>query len=286
MQSIEQPVISHSIHSTGVDWITASANHGYSRWDMQQFADHQRQRFMDADVTIRPAYRLGYTGWEAPGFFSGNREGGTIVVASGGTAQEVFKSVVNVADNISRLDLQTTVATPIERPHLGVQAYQVLQGGSPSHVKVKNVTLITSQPEGETCSIGKRSSDNYGRIYDKATESGAAPPRSLWRYEVEYKRGVAKRIAVDLAGREAPQVVAGSLVHQWFTARGVIPIYTPPLLSCPQEPPGSPNGSDVLAWFDKSLSVTVARAIRRHGLRAVLKALHLENTVVPISKGE
>jgi len=286
MQSVTQPDVPHSIHSTGVDWITATANHGSTRWDMQTFADTQRQRFMDADVAIKPAYRLGYAGWEAPGFFNGNREGGSIVVASGSQAQEVFRSVVHVADNISRLDLQVTVATPIERPHLGIQAYQVLKGGSPSRVQVKNVTLITSQPEGETCSIGKRSSDNYGRIYDKATESGQAPPRSLWRYEVEYKRGVAKRIALDLAGYEAAQAVAGSLVHSWFSARGVTPIYAPEQLFCSQNPSKDRPSKSVLSWFEDSLSITIARAVRRYGLVRVLEALRLSNLVVPIEKGD
>lgn len=286
MQSVNQPDIPHSIHSIGVDWITATAQHGNTRWDMQMFADTQRRRFMDADITTKGAYRLGYTGWEAPGFFHGNREGGSMVVASGQTAQEVFRSLTNIADNISRIDLQVTVATPLERPHLGAQAYEAIKGGSPSVVKVKNVSLITTHPQGETVNIGKRSSDQYGRIYDKATEANIGEARSLWRYEVELKRSRALRAARDLASSQTAQAVAGSLVHGWFKARGVTPIYTPEQAFCTQNLSQAPLSRSVLTWFEESLSITIQRAVRRYGLVRVLEALRLSGQVVPILKGE
>lgn len=279
MQSVWQPEVNHQIESAGVDWITASAQHGYSRWDMTEFARHQRERFMDAGITIKPAYRLGYDGWQGEGFFYGQREGGTLVVASGATANDVHRSLINVADNISRLDLQVTISTPIDRPHLGVQAHAAIKGGSPSRIHVKNASLITTHPQGETCSIGKRSSDWYGRIYDKATESGQGAPRSRWRYEVEAKRACAARLAAGLSGDQSAATFAQTLVHEWFTSRGVAPVFKRASLSCPQEyPPAAPQ-RDVLSWFHDSLSVTVQRAVRRHGLLKVLEALSLVHDV-------
>lgn len=285
MQTVIQPAVDHSIESAGVDWITASAQHAASRLDLLKFGRHQRERLMDAGATIKQAYRLGYDGWQAEGFFYGQREGGTLVVASGATAHQVHRSLISIADNISRLDLQVTVATPIDRPHLGVQAHAAIKGGSPSRVQVKNSSLISTLPHGETCSIGKRSSDWYGRIYDKATEAQLGAPRSLWRYEVEAKRSAAQRIASALTRLEAPEAVAGGLVWDWFTARGVAPIYARSNFSCAHEPAPAASGRDVLSWFADSLSVTVARAVRRHGIERVISALGLSSQVVPIAKG-
>lgn len=279
MQSVNQPAVSHSILAAGVDWITGTANTGSTRWSMQEFADHQRRRFMDAGEPIKTGYRLGYYGWQAAGFFHGQREGGSIVVASGATAHDVHRSVVQVSDHISRIDLQVTVATPEERPHLARHAYSVIKSGSPRRIKVKNVTLIDSHPNGETCNVGKRKSDTYGRIYDKASESSSGPARSVWRYEVEYKRSPANRCAVDLTGNNPPQAVALSLVHRWFEARGVVPLFNPAALSCPQEPYKIPKEHDVLTWFEQSLSITVGRAIRRYGVARVIEALGLSNRV-------
>lgn len=277
MQSINQPTVAHSIETAGVDWITATANKGSTRWDMQTFADNQRRRFMDANEPIKQGYRLGYHGWQAGGFFHGQREGGSIIVASGATAHNVFRSVVEVSDHLSRIDLQVTVATPEDKPHLARQAYACLKGGPPSNVKVKNVTLIDSHPQGETCNVGKRKSDTCGRIYDKASESGCDVPLSLWRYEVEFKRNPANSIAARLRSDRPVEAVACGLVHSWFTARGVVPLFTSAPLLCPHKPVVTPAGHDVLTWFEQSLSVTVAKAIGRYGVARTFEALRLSH---------
>jgi hypothetical protein len=274
-QSVNQPLVSHDIISAGVDWITATTSKGSSRWDMQEYADNQRRRFMDSAETIKQGYRLGYYGWQAEGFFHGSREGGSIIVASGAQAHNVFPAVAHLADNISRLDLQVTIATPDERPHLGVQAYSTVKSGAPCKRRVKNVTLITSYPQGETCSIGKRSSDQYGRIYDKATESGQGEPRTAWRYEVELKRSPAVSLAARLRGDQMVESSTLGFVHDWYSARGVIPVFTPDVSFCPQKPVVTGTGREVLTWFEESLSITVGKAVRRYGVERVFESLHL-----------
>jgi len=275
MQSISQPVVENIIVSAGVDWLTATCSKGYSRWEMQQYTDSQRRRFMDSEATIKHGYRLGFFGWEADGFFCGQREGCSIVVASGAQAHNVFPAVAGLADNISRLDLQVTVATPSDRPHLGVQAFETIKSGSPARRKVRNVTLINSHPQGETCNIGKRKSDQFGRIYDKATEAGIGEARSVWRYEVELKRRPAAALAARLRGSQAVEAEAMMIVQDWFDTRGVAPIFTPPQFFCPQKPGKSPESRDTLTWFENSLSITIARAIGRYGIVRVIESLGL-----------
>jgi hypothetical protein len=286
MQSATQPAIKHSIVSAGVDWLTATASKGSSRVDLQTYSDNQRRRFMDSDESIKTGYRLGFFGWQAEGFFYGTREGCSIVVASGAQAHNVFRAVAGIADNISRLDLQVTVATPEERPRLGLQAFKAIESGAPARRKVKNVTLIDTHPSGETCSIGKRRSDQYGRIYDKATEAQMGEARSVWRYEVELKRTSALATATALRGCQAVEADALGFVHNWFDARGVPPIFTPDLLFCPQKPARTVSDRDLLTWFEKTLSITIGRAIRRYGIERTLEALGLQNQVEVIPKGE
>lgn len=279
MQSVSQPKVAHEFESAGVDWITATAQKGSTRLEMMEFARHQRERFMDAGVSIKSGYRLGYFGWQAEGFFHGQREGGSIIVASSETAHQCYRSILNVADHISRLDLQVTVSTPVELPNLAAQAYAALKSGSPAKVRMKNVTYIESQPQGATTNVGKRSSDGYGRIYDKASESGQGVARSRWRYEIELKRNLAVAASTTLLRFEAPTIVASRLVFDWFNARGVAPIFTPDGFSCPHEPSPSVLKRDVLKWFEQSLSITVAKAVRYHGVERVLEALGLLNHV-------
>jgi hypothetical protein len=284
MQSIAQPHVEHSIESAGVDWITATAQKGSTRWDMEVFARSERERLMDAGASIKQGYRLGYYGWQAEGFFHGQREGGSIIVASGAVAHGIHKSVANVSDNISRLDLQVTVSLPIERPNLAAQAHAIIRSGSPAKVRMKNVSYTNTSPQGDTCNIGKRKSDSYGRLYDKAAESGHGAARSRWRYEVELKRTLANSAASALRRFDSDQAVALSLVHGWFDARGVAPIFPPAQLSCPHEPSPAGVKRDVLAWFEQSLSITVQKAVIYYGLVRVLESLKLMDAVVRSGK--
>lgn len=279
MQSPTQPHVPHALLSSGVDWITATAQNGFTRADMMEYARHERDRLIEAGETIKTGYRLGYYGWQVEGFFHGQREGSSIIVASGALADRVWRPVSNVSDNVARLDLQVTVATPTDQPHLGVQAAEALRGGIPRKVRVKNATLITSQPQGETLCLGKRTSDQYGRLYDKASEAQMGAPRSIWRYEVELKRRSANAATTDLRGSQTPHAVASSLVWNWFDARGVTPVFTPDQFFCPQKPDQTPPNRNVLTWFEESLSITVARAVRRYGLERVLEALGLPRQV-------
>jgi hypothetical protein len=277
MQTLSQPEVAHVIESAGVDWITATAQKGSTRWDMSQYARAERERLMDYEIPIKQSYRLGYDGWSAEGFFHGQREGGTIIVASGAVAHRVFKNVAACSDHISRLDLQTTISLPTERPHLGIQAFSMLRAGVPSKVKVKNVCIIESSPAGETCTIGKRSSDCYGRIYDKATEAQLGPARSVWRYEVEFKRRAAMAAAADLRRGLPAESVARSLVHDWYSARGVAPVFQKDVSFCPQKPERADVKRNVLTWFEESLSITIAKAVHRYGRERVLEALGLSS---------
>lgn len=284
MQTLQQPEVQHSIESAGVDWITATANHGNTRSDMMAFSRSQRNRMLDAGYDIKQAYRLGYTGFESEGFFYGNREGGSIIIASGALAHLLHRSIYHVADNVSRLDLQVTVSTPIDRPNLALQAYSVLKRNPPCRVRVRHSTHITSSPKGDTLNVNKRSSETYARLYDKASESGEGPPRTRWRYEVEHKRNRAYLVAGALCGRQSGEVVAREVVYDYFDARGVAPIFARNSSSRTETPVLAARNTRVLDWFRDSLSITVAKAIKAHGLAAVLDALCISALVAPVEE--
>lgn len=279
MQSVEQPIIENEVISAGVDWITATAKHGNVRWCMEEFARRELERARDAGADVRLSARMGYSGYSTKHFFYGRREGGSIIVASSEVADNVWRSVAEVSDNVARLDLQVTISTPTERPHLARHAYSVLKSSPPASIRVRNCTLITSHPKGETCNVGKRKSDQNGRIYDKATEAGIGDPRSLWRYEVEFKRGLASAVTDSLRTVGSSEAPTRALVHRWYRDRGLTPCFNPDASFCTQKRSLLAPDRDTLTWFQDSVSISVARAIKRHGLAAVLKSLGLDAAV-------
>jgi len=59
--------------------------------------------------------------------------------------------------------------------------------------------IVPISDAGGTLYVGSRSSDMFGRLYDKGSQlGGAIPPRVLWRYEVEYKRQSAVQAANEV----------------------------------------------------------------------------------------
>jgi hypothetical protein len=275
VQATSQPTIDATVISSGVDWITATNQGGSVALYSDDFATHEFERAADLGAKVSPSSRLGYVGYSTEHFFYGSRGHGRMLIASGSRAHDLFRSVVELSDNITRLDVQVTIWTHGEQPHLGRQAYACLRGKPPARVSIRNVQLIDAHPSGETCNVGKRSSDQYGRIYDKATEAKLGTPRTVWRYEVEVKRRVAGAWASALGSGDASKAVARSLVRTWFADRGLQPPFSEDGDSNAFDLSISRKASDTLAWFRDSLSKTVAREVEQHGLAAVVDALGL-----------
>lgn len=281
MQSATQPEVPNEIVDAGVDWITATANHGASIWNQQVLASDFLSRAETSGLPIKPEKRLGYTGRSFPGFFAGSREHGSIIIASGAFAQDAFRSIANVSDNIPRLDIQVTVRTQNDQVHLARHGMAVLRSNSPNTRRTKNASIIEGRETGETLTLGKRVSDTFLRLYDKGIESGRAPARTLWRYEIELKRSSADSGYRRLSDPRADQAVAQSLVFEAFDYRGLRPVFTPRQSSCTHERLYSRADHDTLAWFETSLRITVARMIKRVGRERVLSALGLDKIVNP-----
>ena len=225
---------------------------------------------------MRMDTRLGYIGWCVDNFFWGRSENGTMLIASSARADELFRSVAGVSDNISRLDLQVTISTGSETPHLAKQAYKLLSSSPPCSVRVRNCTLIENQPQGETLNVGKRKSDQYGRIYDKASETKCYPARTVWRWEVEFKRRAAKHIASYVRAHQSNQAASREVVHTYFNRRGLLPPFNLLPSSSTLEPFRDEPARDTLHWFADTLSKCVQRQIAIHGREKVVTALGLD----------
>ncbi|GAH93796.1 unnamed protein product [marine sediment metagenome] len=110
----------------------------------------------------------------------------------------------------TRVDLQVTVLHNRSQP-----AVKDLLDSLPADVH-KYTAIVPLNHEGGTLYVGSRSSDAFGRLYDKGAELGAdIPPRVLWRYEVEYKRKLAVAMADQIwySDRSLSQMRTYVLAH-------------------------------------------------------------------------
>lgn len=265
--------------SAGPDWITATAKGGYASSDFEHLADEEFQKERSSGGNVSAASRLGYVGHKCEGLFKGTRPDGALIITSGPRVCPLAQELITKATNVSRLDIQVTLWTGGEQPHLGLQGYETVKRLKGANGKPGNLTLITGWPTGETFYVNKRVSDSYGRCYDKATESKLGLERTVWRYECEFKRAVAKAYADRLKSAENIRTFCIDHVLRWWSKKGVqIPLDSKTASSLSNVDVTRPN-RHFLEWIRTNIAPGIAKSIRSEGLPVVLEALGLSSVV-------
>lgn len=280
MQTAQTAPYSFTAVDSGVDWISCTAKGKDARERLQAVTSGMLQEDAGCGVDITAARVRDYSGWKAPGLFVGSRRDDDLCVLTSSRAAAHWKTVAREATNVSRLDLQVTVWTHGEQPALSRWYYQKCRRLPPQRGRPRSFSLIQTHPHGDTLYVGKRQSDCFGRVYDYATAHEKAPARTLWRYEVEFKRHAALNHAHHLLGEGVHRSRIEQIVGTWYEARGVRQTWSIEESSHLERVGHREIERDVLQWFDRSLSKTVAKAIRRHGVAAVVEALHLQQHVI------
>lgn len=265
------------------DWITATAVKGGPSLAFEVIAEREFANEKAAGRDVTSGSRMGYRGFAASGLYFGRRHEDCLLIASGPRCAPLAQEITNAATNVSRLDLQITLATPLDCPHLALNGFNYLKKQRKQNHRPGHLTLIYGYPDGESLYLNKRSSDAYGRCYDKATESKLGPPRSIWRYEVEFKRKLAYQRALALSGSESPSSFCYTQVSRWWSMKGLeLPAMTGPRGNY-QQLVTPDHMTNMLVWFEDCLSITVGRSIKKHGLVQTIRALGLSKLVQPIA---
>lgn len=280
MQTVPASHYQTTCIDAGVDWLTATARGRRERRRFDTVGKELLEQQTAAGVEIQPAAVRDYVGWSVPGIFVGTRRDDSIIRLSSTNAAHHWKSVADAATNVSRLDLQVTVWTHGEQPALSRYYYQRVRRQKANRGRPRSYSLIQTHPHGDTLYVCKRQSDGFGRVYDYASAHASAPPRTVWRYEVEFKRNLALHHSNALSVADAPRSYAESVVADWYDARGIGRSWTSVESPGHQDVYPGKIERDVLLWFETSLSKTVSKAIRRHGVAAVIQALNLSQYVI------
>lgn len=218
-----------------VDWLTITVKPG----EMQNRLMLEAQRLahdLEAQGWQRRKWSFGhgYTGFIVAGLRWGVRQQDNILMLSGQEASLNWSPALEMASNVSRLDLAVTVTLADPIPDVAKRAYSLLiTDPNRCEAKKRRYSYVENSAGGQTLYIGSRASDQFGRLYDKGLENAKepdAPPSLIWRYEVEFKAYRAKGMAriLKAKARDADSRISediGGAVNQWFTGRGVTPIW-------------------------------------------------------------
>lgn len=219
---------------------------------------------------------MGYEGVSIGGASWGHREDGDILRLTSGVAERLFDTFAHYDGNCSRLDVALTVtfAKPIK--NLASRAYRdIALLAEPANIRT--YSIIENTRGGETLYAGSRSSDQFGRLYDKNAEQGKGEIGQRWRWEVEFKAARAKAALAKLTGSRDRATLYASIVSGFFTPRQ---IEVPAGISAQEvaiEVDATPTDDEKqIAWLRRQVRPVVERLFRRGRAADVIEALHIE----------
>lgn len=206
------------LHSWGVDYlrVTAKTDAG-KKAILVAWAKHRAQLERLGD-NLKNGGMQGFKGQSVGPLFYGRKEDVFMLQASGSLADALFPTLPWEHLHPTRIDLQVTLQMAEDNPILA--AY--LGEGRARIFKDKNAEpdpqqrLQHAYGNGDTLSIGSRSSPRYGRIYDKARESQDDRYARCWRFEIELKDPVARKAVDDLRSQSSLDHGVASLVRGQF----------------------------------------------------------------------
>lgn len=265
-----------------VDWLTITCKGSENQNTLYQAAKEKMRQMRDQGNDLKAWKFKGYGGLQCQGYRWGIRPDSSILVLSGLDANENWAPALDLATNITRIDLAVTVRLDAPLPRYAEGIYETLAETPGIPESQRSFKFIKNQHGGETLYINSRLSDQYGRLYDKGRENPKKidlPPGTLWRYEVEFKQDRANRIARTLqtcakSGQLVDRAICET-VQKWFFARGCPSL----IYSTPGEGMSLALESRVtddqatLDWLSVSVSPSVKRLCAKGKKRDVLMAL-------------
>jgi DNA relaxase NicK len=265
-----------TIVDSGVDWLTMTAPQGAATESLGNTATQLARENDECGNIMTSWAQLGYVGWKVGPLAFGMREEASIVVCSGPDAQTVLRRCWKKDCHVTRLDLQVTVRVTNPPVPIATEAYRSVMIALDRRQIASTANLIVGSDGGSTCYVGARSSERFGRIYDKDVQSKDPDYRDCWRYELELKGGLADTSARALVGRHDWESWIYGAVRGFYSGRRIDTQYLPygPIVSVPAKRPES-DLDRVLRWLREQVAPSV-NTLRLHGKEgAVMEALGL-----------
>lgn len=224
-------------HSSGlviesqVDYLRASVHGERAASHLLHLAQGLQEEEKSRGNRERRWRLMGYEGTRAGRVAYGQRDqASTTIDLSGDSANEYLAAVLPLADTVTRVDLAVTWRADPPVPFLGQDTYQAAFAWYKAARGRALPTCILNGSGGSTVYLGKRTSENFLRIYNKEAECRAtgdwpnvARYRDCWRFELEVKGGLAHKLAHEVAEEKERYFYVSTYLHRYLEAHGIPP---------------------------------------------------------------
>lgn len=261
--------------SLDCDYLTALSAEGRSKSPLHRLSTEMFRTQRDRGNDVRSWGMSGFSGWKCGDLELGVREDLFMVRMYSDAAAMNWRQILPLADKVTRIDLQATVrvdGSVGERLDTDrVAAIESSQGKKPKPI----VQRIDDNRGGYTLYLGARTSNVFGREYNKFAKTKLDHYRSCLRYEVQFNSRLAGRVSNHLLSLASPKEAIAGYISRFFESRGVeprLPYSTPATYCCSRQRTDSDRK---LEWLRSSVRPSVLSLIARGRGAEALAALGL-----------
>lgn len=204
----------------GVDWLTVTTTDKIRGKRMAQRAMRLLSQEVKMGNKSKPWSMSGYQGFASGSVQTGERRDGIIVRLGSSVARTEWRRFYEESENCSRIDVQCTVVDGSSPTATLAKEWRRLRKFWKGNGRAPAVSYFHSSDGSGTLYLCKRSSEMFGRVYDKGAESKLDHYKGALRWEIECKGDRARQIAKLMAESSNVQYDACCLVSTFFGARG------------------------------------------------------------------
>lgn|SRR6266571_1426776 len=261
--------------NAAVDWMTCTATTAESRqtlWNLGESRLHAGE--CEGEKATR-WHANGYSGWNAAGVALGERSNSVVLRLSGLEAAQQWGEAAAACENVSRLDLAVDTEFDPPMAELAGQIYRDAGHVASRNGRPPGRVLTINSDGGQTVYIGSRSSENFGRVYDKGREQDTRESGEWWRWETELKGDRAGSALCAMRSAASSVSWLHGFVAGWWSERS---LHQYPSVAKVAIHNGNRESTSVerqLQWIARGVRPTILELIERVGRERVLFALGL-----------
>lgn len=274
--------MTQTVIEAGCDYITATCRTGKSLRKFVSLADKFLHREHAKGNDITRFVSQGYEGYKAGSVQAGRRDDGWLLRLSSAAAHAGWREIYPLASNVSRFDLQTTVRLVEDVEEYLARNHKRARRKYGKSGRAAEVEFRQNTSNSSTLYIGKRVSDRYLRMYNKAGESKLEHYDGCVRLEAEYKNQLAPAAAAELFHSSAPDQAAVSRLSAEFQKAGCEPVSFDDLPEHLCSPRSRSNNDRRLRFLADCCRGSVEKLIAHGKLLEVISALGLAEHVMII----
>jgi len=273
--NLSAPQNSDVVHDVACDYLTSLSTEVSTPSEHHKLATVLFRTERDFGNDVRPWGMSGFKGWSSGHVQLGKRDELFMCRLSGVAAARSWKTMVQLAEKVTRIDVQATIA-PVCGPTQRIDFHrdEALRFCK-EHDDIPIARWIQDNRCGYTLYLGSRESNVFGRIYDKHAREHLDHYKGCVRYEVQFNSRLANSVAPVLARLPSPRPAMAGYVSSFLEARGVTPpgLETTELTLC--VPRSRTDADRKLAWLSSSVRPSVLSLIAMGRGEEVFRALGL-----------